>query len=505
MTTFQEFLEYTGLASLVRLFKGNVASSDTVSRAAVASYDHLMTDYSRTTRIPVVRNGQLYYAQANIADLGFLQASERDRAQADIRRALDELVAGRFFARESPGALPFSPTAFPGRGVAVPNVSHVYDSRIMAPGRFLEYPPRVKGLAVYGGMCDLNVNAFDARWPNAQGVRPMYATGKLFTDRTAFPDTAVIQYAGRLCDALLRYARASNVNVRRWPLTISMMVGPEFPGDTIPPTTGASGEQVARLKRDHGASWQSFWIRNWERFIQLPPGQSDPASSTFRVNTTPLIMEALRQRMKVGSATPGDSGDHEASTWADPMMEFCRLVQVCEAAVQIGDPTTGPQAVLSHLQATCLADQILREAGYIQLGLPQSSNLFAYTNRLAQEREAAARKREADLYKFISLGRYQASDGTGFSGAAVATMELACALAPIATQFPVGTIAALVAAIGIGIAALVIWLTGDDPSQFRPDLYQLRDRAGNCFLGINATDAILESPVLRHRLSEARL
>lgn len=502
---FDDFLEFTGLGSLFRLFKGQVASSDTVSRAAVASYDHLMTDYSRTTRIPVIRNGQLYYAQANIADLGYIIAAERDRAETDMRRALEELRAGAFFSYDNPGTLRFSPTAYPGRGVAVPNVSHVYDSRISAPGRFLEYPPRVKGLAVYGGMCDLNVNAFDTRWPNAQGVRPMFATSKLFTDRTAFPDTAVIQYAGRLCDALLRYMRASNVNVRRNPLTIAMMVGPEYPGDKIPPTTGASGEQVARLKRKQGAAWEAFWIRNWERFIQLPPGQSDPASSTFRINTTPLILESLRQRMKVGSATPGDSGDHEASTWADPMMEFCRLVQVCEAALQIGDPRTGPQAPLSHLQATCLSDQILREAGYIQLNLPQSSNLFAYTNRLAQEREAAARKRESDIFKFLSLGRYQASDGTGFSGAAVATMELATALAPIATQFPVGTIVALVAAIGIGLAALALWLTGDDPNAYRPDLYQLRDRAGNCFLGINATDAILESPVLRHRLSEARL
>lgn len=507
MSAFDDFARYILPPSLVSwgnrglsIFKGQFSSASRPARDAIVSYDRMISDYAREVDFPVTRDGKLYYARTSVASLGLLDAQSLNIAERDIRGMIADLVGAGLFSYEKPGeVLPYSPTAWPFRGGYENNGRTLtYDSRMTDPLRFVDIPPRIAGLQLTDQLCRYEPSAFPEKWPRAKGVRAIYPTPKLVTDRSAFSDDSMIERAGRLADAVTRYMRAANVNIRRHPLGLALAQPGEFFGDTLPPwgQNSGAGANVEWLKAKHGSGWRSYWTRNWRGFIHLPPEMADPISSSLTINVDEMVMSSIRQRMKAGYDL-GRTGDHAMDAMADATMEFARLVQVASALVEIGDNANGPQSKLTHLHAATLADVTMRRLGYSQLNQPFGSNLYTYLNALEREKSARENQRNANALRVLSMGRYD-GDGSGdmVSGATMATLQLALAFAPVMAAGPAGLIIGIAAIVIIGCIALIAWLTGDTEVP-RPDLMVLRDGAGNCFPGITAKAAILESPVVR--------
>lgn len=507
MSGFDDFMRYLLPPSVVSwgnrglsIFKGQFASPSRVMRDAIVGYDRLITDYARETELPVTRDGKLYYARTSVASIGLLDATSLNIAERDIRALVTELVDAGLFSYEKPGeTLPYSPSAWPYRGGYETNGRTLtYDSRMTDPLRFMEIPPRVAGLQLTDHLCRYEPSAFPEKWPRTRGVRAVFPTPKLVTNRSAFSDDALIDRAGRLADAVTRYMRAANVNIRRHPLGLAIAQPGEFFGDTLPPwaPNSTAGNNVAWLKEKHGSDWRRYWTRNWRGMIHLPPEMADPISSQLVINIDDVVLSSIQMRMKAGAG--GDrTSDHAMDTMADATMEFARLVQIASALVEIGDNANGPQSKLTHLHASTLADVTMRRLGYQQLRQPFGSNLYTYLNALDREKVARENQRNANALRVLSMGRYD-GDGSGdmVAGASIATLQLALAFAPALAAFPAGTIVGICAIVIIGIIALISWLTGDSEVP-RPDLMILRDTGGNCFPGISAKAAILESPVVR--------
>jgi len=487
---FSRFLDYLGLTGFVSLFKGRVASRDTVSSQAMAGYDTLMTDYAREVRLPVVRDGALFYKVTSIASMGILSASDLDSAERDIIAIRDQLIADGVLSWQRPSVLPFPVNAYPGRGVYVNGMSMVHDTRYLDPLRFFEWPQRLAGLIANSHVCAYEPRRFPEKWPRPVGIRPLYVTPKFFSN-AEFPDERLIELMGRMADALSRYFTASNVNMRRNPLSLSFFGPVEYWGDSVLP----QDSRVQALKQQRGApGFFPYWTRLTRYMLVMPPPGADPAGQQLRIDCAPGSpqRDSIRQRLKVGAPGHGErQGDHLAWIVADGAMEFARLMQVASAAVEIGALRSGkPQSRLVHIHAATLCDVTLRRLGYDQLQLPQGSNLFTYLNALDEEKRWRERKRDQNALSVLGLAGVDNGGNDRVNGGSSASTE--AALASVTPLLPVIMWAVK------GVIALVAWLTSDTEVP-RPELNALHDAAGNCFLGVDARGAILEGPLVRQR------
>lgn len=490
MLSFESFIHYLGLDGLVSLFKGGANSKDRVSSDAVAAFDGLSSDYREVVRVPVTRDGQLFYRRTSVAELGIIDHEQRDTAERDMRAVLSELLAaGVFTTSKDWTRLPFPRTAYPYSGVESASSAR-HDSRLTDPLRFFERPARLRGFAANGGLCGYNPSQFPANeWPFPAHVTPLYITPKAITDRDGVTDNAILSWTGRLVDALTRYAKGSNFNVNKHPLTLALYDPMEFPGDTIPPTVGVFAEQVQWLKNERGQGWENYWIRVDDRMVRMPVVGSDPANAEITLVASQGVLNGLRQRVKAGVACE-NVGDHGDATWSDPMMEFARLVQVCSAVLEIGDTHNGVQSPLVHLHAACKVDNLTRRLAYTQLHLSQGSNVYTYVNALNREEQARKNKAVQNALAVATMSS-MTSGSDSMAGGTIATVELALTVA--------GPVGAVVAVVVIGVAALIAYLTTDTHVD-RPDLYTLRDTGNNCFVGLDAVHSITDGPTIRWRV-----